>query len=582
MAARASRSVILALALSLLLTPAPVFGNTADDWYFIDVSITPNEYIAGQILRAGFTVVDGRGVPVSGLRTAAVLRPPSDANDDVPPPPILTTVGRTLPEPGRYEVTLALNQPGRWWLELRVQNATGNRARYDHFLVVSASGEPVPAPTEQPLFLRGDEWDAYYRVDPVTGSVTTISGQDLLAVGDRWWVARTQLTRRGSFSPEYGGVWRVEFNVADAVTGEEVARFDAGDVRAGVYPGSQQEPAIATSLSVSPDGSAVFLYWARQLGEGWLAFVAVGDPVTGEIINQRMLRGAINGNGFWAEIDLMADGRHLVITEQVVRAASISGYRLSVLESTSLDPVVEYRRTDAREDPLTYCMLTYPGPVGVTASELGHRYGLCSPPGATDHLALVVWDPLSGQPVHQVDLGGVARESPAYVDGVASQDGRMFYAVNTRTLLVAEIDMLTGVVLRETSLVPETTEPSTLDRIFDWFFGTFVPQGAAAASRFEPSLTIDPDNQFLYVVARPDGDDGDGIWIIDLASFQPVERLFTGKPIDGIVATANGQIAVIQRGAHATHDEVIVIDHTGQTQLMFYLPGRSDVIGSRR
>jgi hypothetical protein len=583
MSARAFRLVIVALALSLLLTPVAAQSIDENDaWQFSDLAVTPNEYTVGQVVRASFTMRDAGDQPVSGLRASAILRAPSNANDWEPPIPILTTVGRELPDPGRYEVSIALNQAGRWWLEIRVEDENGDRARYDHFLIVESGAELPPATTERPLFLRGDDWDAYYRVDPATGSVSTIAGQDLLHVGDRWWVAETRLERRGVVSPDYGGTWRLRFHLTDAINGDTVTTIDAGEIRASVYPGSQREPAIATSLAAAPDGGAIYLYWARQLGEGWLSYVAIADPATGEIRHQRLLQGAITGTGFWAQIDLMTGGGQLVVAEQIVRFASVSGYRLSVLDSETLDTVVEYRRADARNDPLTHCMVTYPGPVGVLAGDLGYRYGLCSPPEASADLSLVVWNPMAGQAVHQIDLGEVARENASFVDGVASHDGRSFYAVNTRTLTVAEIDMLSGSIVREARLVPEPEDPSTWDRIFDWFFGSFTPTGAAAAGTFEPSLSIDPEGRYLYVLARAEGETGDGIWIIDLDTFEPVDRLMAGQTIDGIVATSNGQIAVIQRGANATGDEVIIIDHEGETHLTFYLPGRSDVIGSRR
>src|SRR5699024_1587245 len=135
---------------------------------------------------------------------------------------------------------------------------------------------------------------AYYRVDPQTGSVVTLEGDELFRVGDRWWLANIRMDSKGSVSREYGGTWTLQIDLMDAIDGTDVATIDLGEIRANVFSGSREDPAIASSLAVSDDGASVYVYWARQLGEGWLARVAKVNTATGELQEQRILNGAVS------------------------------------------------------------------------------------------------------------------------------------------------------------------------------------------------------------------------------------------------------------------------------------------------
>jgi hypothetical protein len=584
LAARSIGALILALTVAVLVSPAasaetPTPEPESTAWRFVDVEVMPQDPTVGQIATVRFSIEDENGNLVTGLRATGMLRAPSTAYDATPPSPILTTIGRELNDPGRYEIAVALNHQGRWWIEIRVEDQSGNEARYDHFAIVDPIDDPAPATVSDPLFLRGDQWDSFFRVDPETGAVATLDGDELFRVGDRWWVAETVIQRRGTVSNEYGGTWRLTFNLRDAIDGADVSSIEIGDIRANVFSGSDRNPAISTAITIAPDGSAVYAYWARQLGEGWLGYLAVADPATGEILERRIINGAISSNGFWAELYLL-DDQHIVVAEQVVELATVSGYRLTLATRDTLETRAQYRRTDARDDPLTHCMLTYPGPVGTVQGSLGNRYSLCSPPDAEHDVALVVWSPITGQPVHTVELENIAGADSLYADGVASPDGSSFYAVNTRTMHIAEIDMISGDIVREKALLPDDADPSTLDRFFEWVFGAWSNPSVAAGT-VEPSVTISHDGTLLYAVNRPEGGEP-GVLVVDLEELEIVNNLISGQQVDGLVATVDGRIAVIERGNGSDGDTVTIMDSDGSAHLSLVLPGRSDVIGSRR
>jgi hypothetical protein len=583
--ARVCRALVLILVAGFITGPSALAqsesnGNGEDQFRFVEVQIEPEELTAGSVATVRFAIEDQYGNSVSGLRASGILRPPSTAQDTAPPPPALTSIGRELSEPGQYEVNVALNNSGRWWIEVRVDDDYGRIARYDHFTVVDSHDEPPPATTSDPIFLRANDWDRYFRIDPDTGSVTTLDGAHLFQVGDRWWIGEVRMQERGSISQEYGGTWRLHVNLRDALNGNDLTTINLGNVRANVFSGSASDPAIATAMSIAPDGSAIYIYWARQLGDGWVAHLVEADPLTGEIRNERTLNGAISSNGFWAEIYLRDDD-NLVVAEQVVELASVSGYRLTVVDRHSLNTVSQLRQVDAREDPLTHCMLAYPGPIGHIAGDEEKRYAVCSPPEDEFERALVAWDPLTGEPAYARDLSEIVDSDPDHIEGIAEPGASTFYAVDTHTMEIAEVDLSSGNSIRSHSLLPEDDDdPSTLDRFFDWVFGSSTEEPAESEPH-ESGIAISPDGSTLYVIANPPGREP-GILVIDTANLEIVNSLKTGEQVDAITATHDGRLIAIQRNNGADADEITVLDRDGNIYVSFTLPGQLDMLGARR
>ncbi len=583
--ARLIRALVLILVTGIVTTPSVLAENEIDEAFggslrFVDVEIEPDDPTTGSVATVRFSIEDSDGTPVSGLRASGLLRAPSTIEDDSPPSPTVTTIGRELSDPGQYEVSVALNEPGRWWIEVRVDNEMGQIARYDHFTVVDAVDEPIPATTSNPVFLRGDEWDAFFRIDPDTGSVVELEGVNLFEIGDRWWIADVVKQERGSVSREYGGTWRLNVEIRDAIGGSLLTTINLGDVRANVYSGSQEDPAIATAMTIADDGSAAYIYWARQLGEGWIGSLVEADPLTGDVRNERMINGAVSSNGFWAEIYLRDTGE-ILLAEQVVELASVSGYRLTLLERGSLEVLEQYRRTDAREDPLTHCILAYPGPVGEINDDTGSRFSLCSPPDLDSDRSLLIWDPVTGEVGSTIELDGIANTEPGFTDGIVSPDKSTFYAVNARSLNIAEIDLETGEIARERNMLPDDEDdPSTLDRFFDWVFGA-SDEAPDESTPVEPGVAISPDGGTLYVIANPENREP-GIMVVDVESLEVIDSLKTGEAIDGLLTTSDGRIVVIQHDDETDGDLVTVLDQDGEAWVSFILPGRSDVLGARR
>ena len=553
-------------------------------WHFSDVSLSNNSPALGDVESVRFTIVDASGSPVVGLDVKATLNQPADTGSDSGTSPILSTIGRSLDAAGQYEVSMALNQPGQWLIRIDAGNSLG-----DTQLTQVVSVDPTPDGSvpeiRNPVFLQADSWGTVYRLDPSTGSVASFNGSDVAHAGDRWWMTDSQLVPLETANPLYGGRWELTVSVKDGVTGEPISTVDLGAIRASVFIGSTDQPAVATAIALSPDGTRLYVYWARQLGQGWLAWMAMADPVTGEVLQQRMLQGSITADSTWARVDVTPDGGQIILAEQIVRSTSITGYRLTTLDADSLATIEQFRRSTAPNDPLTHCLIPYRGPTGPVEGEDDLRYSLCSPSPNSQDVALVTWNPLTGEATHEVDLSSIEGSTPFYVDGVSAPDGRHFYAVNAEARQVAEIDMTTGKIARQAGFAvsdQQSPDQSPIDRFKKWLLGE-VSSNALAGVLIEPGVTIAPDGSSLYLVApsASSGDStGNGIWILDTASLHITNHILSNEMVAGVVVTPDGQLAVVRKGTDGQTDEISVVQPDGKAIMSLALPDGSSVSGT--
>ncbi len=503
------------LFISILVLCGTATGNIVNavasglpaNWHFTDVSLSNTSPSLGDVESVTFTVVDPSGAPVTGLDVQATLNTPPDSTNSSTTEPILSTVGRALDTPGEYEVSLALNQPGQWVIRIEAFNSLGD-AQLSQVVSVDPKPDGSVPDIRNPVFLQADSWGTVYRLDPTTGSVASFTGGDVVHAGNRWWMTDSQLVPLETPDPLYGGRWQLTVSVKDGVTGAPISTINLGAIRASVFIGSTDQPAVATALAISPDGNTIYIYWARQLGEGWLAWVAKANPATGEVLQQRMLQGAITADSTWARVDVSPNGQQIIVSEQIVRSTSITGYRLTTLDAQTLDTIDEFRRPQAPNDPLTHCLIPYRGPTGAVTGDGSLRYSLCSPSPGSQQVALVTWNPLTGAVAHQVNLSTIAASNPLNVDGVSAPDGTHFYAVNAAAQQVAEVDMTTGKIVRQSDFsVSNTQDPSPLNRFMKWLLGQVAPN-ALAGVLIHPGVTIAPDGSSLYLVA-PNTSSGD-------------------------------------------------------------------------
>ena len=575
------------LTILFLVAGSTVFGAVAQAasgavsavWHFSDVELSSDSPALGDVESVRFTVVDASGATVSGLDVEATLNQPRDAGTAGPMVPILSTIGRELESPGQYEVSLALNQPGKWAIDITARNSLGN-AQLTRVISVDSQPDGKIPDISDPVFLPADVWGTVYRLDPTTGSVASLSGGAVVHAGRRWWMTDTELVPLVSPDPLYGGRWELTVSLSDGLTGQPISTVDLGAIRASVFIGSTDQPAIATAVALAPDGATVYIYWARQLGQGWLASIASADPATGRVIQQRILQGAITADSTWAHLDVAPDGRQIIVSEQVVQSTTITGYRLTTLDAGSLATVDEYRRPDAPNDPLTQCLIPYRGPTGPVLGGGALRYSLCSPTDNSQDIALVTWSPVKGEVTHLTDLSSLSGANPLYVAGVASPDGRYFYAVNTVSQQIAEVDLSTGAIIKQTAFSAvdqQNPAPSPIDRFKHWLLGAIAPP-ARAGILIQPGVNIAPDGTSLYLVTPTSSSGhsaGDGIWVLDTATLHVTGHILSGQTIAGMVVTNDGQLAVVHMGLDGQANEISVVKPNGQSVVSLALPDDS-------
>ena len=337
--------------------------------------------------------------------------------------------------------------------------------------------------------------------------------------------------------------------MTDAATGAHASTVDIGELRASVYVGRVDQPAIATAVTISPDGAVGYVFYARQLGQGWIAWVAAADLATGAILEQRMLPGAIAADGVWAQIDTTPDGSRLTVAQQVVRSGAVSGYRLTTFDAGTLDSLADVRRTTTSTDPLTTCVPSMMGPQGWVAGT-DTRYSLCVPGDGAGVPAVLLWNPLTASVVQRTDLTELAGTAAAFLTGVVSPDGSTLYAVNTASLIVAEVDLATGAVLRQARLegLAPAAVPSGWERFVDWVMGAVAP-GALAGVTIAPGVAIAPDGSRLYItIPRDAGNavaDRGGVWLVDTASLRVAGHVLSGQAVPGVRGGPGGGRALL-------------------------------------
>lgn len=533
-------------------------------WRFVDVAAEPRTPLVGDLFTLAFTVLDEGGEPVSGLSVVAALREPVRAYNQPQPPPAVVVRGEARERPGRYLLRIPLNAAGRWWIDVTVESPDGQRRTFSRFVEVAARYRVPPVEGRALVFFAGQRWQTFYRVDASTGLTWLLGGEDVVRAGDRWLLIERRTTPLTRVTQVYGGRWSLSLLATDAQTGERVVSVGLGEVRAAVQGGSSTAPALVSAVTVDPTGEHLYVYWSRQLGQGWYADLATVSLATGTVVTEQHLPGALLGDRVVPQLAVSPDGGALVVAEQVVRVAAGSGYRLSVLRAGDLEVEATHRAPGELMMPWVGCPMTYPGTSGLAGGAVLRWFALCTSDAGT---ALFLWDPREGRVTHQVDLSELAPGGPALAFG-----GHVAYAVASWPPEAVEIDLLTGEVRRARSRTAGEQSPSPIERIIRWLVGAVVADARAApqASRW---VGVDPEAGRLYVVAPVVGSEGfgDGIWVIDTRSLTVVDRWLEGRPLVAVTVAGDGTVVAVERAGDGP-DRALILDADGRVALSVALP----------
>jgi hypothetical protein len=543
----------------------PAAASGAAGWRIVDIAVEPAAPRTGDLLTVAFTVLDEEGQPVPDLAVTGALLAPVTAYGQHPPPPVAIARGQPSGPPGRYWVQLPLNSAGRWWAEIELTAPDGERDRLTRFIEVGPRFRIPPVESANLVFFRGARWQTYYRLDPATGLVAVLGGDEVLRAGERWLIVERRLSPIDRISPAYGGRWSLSLLLTDGQSGERIGEVPLGEVRATVQSGSYSLPALVSALAPDPGGTRLYVYWARKLGEGWTAQVTVVELGELRVRMTRELPGSLLGDRIVPQLAVSIDGERLVLAEQVVRVEPSADYRLSVLAAHELQLEASHHSAGTTTLPRS-CPLTYPGLSGLSGGAELRWFTLC--PEGTVAPVVRLWDPLTGRVVHQVDLSELKTLQPAL-----ATNGQTLFAVAPWTPTALAIDLSSGEVRRGQPAVTEgEDEPSPIRRILRWLIGALAP-GASAVAQPSRWVAAGPEGRWLYVVAPVGGPRGygDGVWLLDTSTLTVVDRWLVGHPIVAVTATAEGTVVAIER-TETTGERALILDPTGEIERAVVLP----------
>ncbi len=546
--------VVLLVLTSSFLVPAPPQGAAEDAALrIVQVIVEPTSPAAGDVATVHFQVVGSEGAPVSGLQVRALVLPTSESSNSAAASIAEIRSAREI-APGTYEVRVPLNESGRWRLDIEATNGIASAVSSSLLDVVPRLAGPLPS--EAPLVLRTTSWATALRFDPSTGSVVRLLGETLVAAEGMTYFVRRSSSPVGAISRLYGGLWQLSLVFTDVRSGQE-RRIDLNPVRASLQPGSTSTPATAMAVVGLPEKPVIFVYQAARLGQGWFAEIIALDSRSGELRTRRVLPGALRGTQLLPRVAVTA-GSQLVVFERLLSLDGSGEARVSILDVETLELRTSRRWWFTAAAPGdTDCLANPTADGGALNSDQVRWFSWCRD-SSTSWLGL--WDLATGETVARI----IAH--PATTVLLPSHDGRWLYLVETRLRRVVALDTDTG-ARREAPRPDSANEEISLWQRFARLLLPDVQAASAASLR----AALSPDGRLLYIVFPSTDDFGDGIWVYETATLEPVDHLLPGWLVRGVAVASDGTVIAIAHGSGG--DRLIVLDTNGP-RLIITVPER--------
>ncbi len=550
---RRSAVALLILVVAVLSTgfPLPLVAQQPS-LRIASLVVQPATLAAGDSATVQVTVVDPSGAPVSGLQLQATVWPGRNALLESEAEAIVEVRSATEQEAGRYLIVVPLNEAG-WW-RIVVQATDGVSAAQAETEVFVTPRLSAPPASEDAVLVRGTSWITVLRFDPVTGSVVRFLGETVVRVGGRSYLVRRSVVPIETVSRLYGGRWQTTLVLTDVLTGVE-QRFDVGPVRASLQGSSTTTPAMVFAVAGFSSQPYLVLYRAARLGESWRADLVVVDVQSGTPVVERPLPGAIRGTQVVPRLAITTGGQVVVLE----RALSLDGSGEARLSSFTgpalgLEGVRRWSFASVASGEVD-CLANPERDGGVLGIEETRWYAWCRDGNGT---WIGLWDVMTGALIARFGA------DPVTTLALPSATGDILYLVDLQNRLITAIDAVTGLPQQRGSSPASVTDRAWWRQLLDHL----VPS-ARADSGNALRMSLSPDGRQLYIVFPVSGDFGDGVWVYDTATLEPIAHLLPGWLLRGVVVTPSGAIVAIAERVRG--DQLIVLD-SEQPTLLVTLP----------
>ncbi len=548
---RPVRAVVMSLCLLLATFPLGVLRAESTALRIAALLVQPETLTAGDVATVQVTV-DAGDPPPAHLTVQAGVWPVAATPAQAGSAAIAEVHSTVEGAAEQFSVAVPFNEPGRWRVVVEVSDGV-RVAAAEQVVFVAPRLAPPPASAET-LLLRGGTWVTVLRFDPENGSIVRFLAETGVRIQERYFLVRRSVEPLGAVSRLYGGVWRVNLLLTDVATGEE-RRVTLDPVRATVQPGSTTSPAMTLAVAGFATQPTLAVYRAVRLGQGWSAEVAIVDVEQEAVVARRVLHGALPGSRVVVRLEATENGA-LVLMERALSLDGSGEVRLSILEGETLSPLTT-RRWSFAGTASPDCLANPYRDGGALGGERLRWFAWCRDDSGS---WLGIWDLVSG-----MLIGRVVADSATTAVLVAER-GETLYLVDVARGLVTAVDAESALP-RVARLLPpgvvrtDERPPSPAD-------GLRATEGLRDAAL---RAALSADGARLYVVYPLAGMSGDGIWVYDTATLEPVEHLLPGWLVRGVLLAPQNLVVAVVEGQRG--DRLVVLDGN-EPRILVTLPER--------
>ncbi len=302
------------------------------------------------------------------------------------------------------------------------------------------------------------------------------------------------------------------------------------------------------TMSLTPDEQHIFVARANSRYENTKRFYSTRivqvNATTLEVVNKFIVPEDIQTDANWVQVIASPSGDSFHVFENIWRDNGVFELRYSQFEETSDRPIItKIHQRSAFDTGCDSRFYLQPG-------DPRYAWQWC-----VTYVQFL--DLQTGEFAAQVQLPqGLAGGS--FAEYAVTQDGKTLYTAYPLEHQVVALDLTTRTVTNRVMLPDTTALPDFRRALLDLLVSTASAKGLA-----RPALALSPDEKWLAFVSLRDFETVDGVWVIDLDTFEPLGHWLRGQEIIGVRASHDGtRLYALDRAASRVQ---IIAPTSGQT-----------------